>query len=224
MGRAVDDHRRLQHPLQLADAGLHLALGVLGGVVVAVLGQVAEGPGGLDLPRDLDPSAGRQILELGDEPGMGLGCEMSFCHPFEATGSAAHFRTGFRSFSLARRGRYPRAMLQACVSRTRPTACAALVAGLSAALVVGIGAVAPAGAASSSPRASRVGYGSQKGILPPKNPPKSLAPVPNFYADCALGALDPTVACNAEIVQAIDRARGREPLGPLGSTCRSSSA
>ena len=36
----------------------------------------------------------------------------------------------------------------------------------------------------------RVGYSSHKGILPPKNPPKNLAPVPNFYADCALGALD----------------------------------
>jgi len=57
--------------------------------------------------------------------------------------------------------------------------------------------------------------GPMSGILPPRNPPKNLVPVPNFYASCAPGALDDTAACNSKALQAIDRARGAEPVGPL---------
>ena len=46
----VDDPTAFEQRLELADPGLHLALGVLGGVVVAVLGEVAERPGRLDVP------------------------------------------------------------------------------------------------------------------------------------------------------------------------------
>ena len=44
--------------LQLADPGLHLSLGVLGGVIVAVLREVAERPRGLDLAGDLHAGRG----------------------------------------------------------------------------------------------------------------------------------------------------------------------
>jgi hypothetical protein len=53
------------------------------------------------------------------------------------------------------------------------------------------------------------------GIVPPRNPPKNLPPDPNFYSSCAVGALDDTPACNSKVLQAIDRARGTEPVGPL---------
>jgi hypothetical protein len=53
------------------------------------------------------------------------------------------------------------------------------------------------------------------GIVPPKNPPKNLAPSPDFYASCAPDVLDDTVACNTKILLAIDHARGTEPVGPL---------
>jgi hypothetical protein len=53
------------------------------------------------------------------------------------------------------------------------------------------------------------------GILPPKNPPRNIAPVPDFYAYCAPGALDETVGCNSKALQAIDRARGTERIGSL---------
>ena len=46
---ALDDLGVLEEVLELADAALHVALLVLGGVVVAVLGQVAHEAGGLDL-------------------------------------------------------------------------------------------------------------------------------------------------------------------------------
>jgi hypothetical protein len=55
----------------------------------------------------------------------------------------------------------------------------------------------------------------RSGILPPENPPENLPPVPNFYASCAPGALDDTTACNSKALEAIDRARGSEPIGPL---------
>ena len=60
--------RRFEHRLELADARLHLALGVLGGVVVAVLGQVAEGAGRLDRPgrcRSGRASSGPRALARG---------------------------------------------------------------------------------------------------------------------------------------------------------------
>ena len=80
MSRAVDEHGTFQHALQLAHPGLHLALGVLCGVVVAILGKISECPGGLDLARDLHAPARRQVLELGHEAGVGLRSENSFSH------------------------------------------------------------------------------------------------------------------------------------------------
>ncbi len=56
------------------------------------------------------------------------------------------------------------------------------------------------------------------GIVPPRNPPKNLPPAPNFYAYCAVGGLDDTAACNSKALQAIDRARATEPIGPLRFT------
>src|SRR5690606_29722815 len=56
------------HLGEVGDAALHLALLLLRGVVVAVLGQVAELAGGLDLAGDLDPAARRQVVVLGLEP------------------------------------------------------------------------------------------------------------------------------------------------------------
>ena len=53
------------------------------------------------------------------------------------------------------------------------------------------------------------------GILPPRNPPKNLPPDPNFYAYCAPGALDDTVACNSKALQAVNRARASERIGSL---------
>ena len=53
----------------MADAALHLPLLFLGGVVVAVLGQIAELAGGLDLAGDVDAAARRQLLELGSAAG-----------------------------------------------------------------------------------------------------------------------------------------------------------
>jgi len=72
-----------------------------------------------------------------------------------------------------------------------------------------LGSGTPAGVAGPVPVVTR------SGILPPKNPPKDLAPDPNFYAHCAPGALDDTVACNSKALQAIDRARANERIGSL---------
>ena len=69
-----------QHLLELADPRLHLALGVLGRVVVAVLRQVAERPRRLDGPGDLDPAPRRQVLELLDEPGVRFRGQLGLAH------------------------------------------------------------------------------------------------------------------------------------------------
>ena len=76
----VDQLDVLEHGLELADAGLHLSLEVLGRVVVAVLREVAEGPGRLDLLGDLHPAPRGQILQLGHQPVVGgLGQLRGFC-------------------------------------------------------------------------------------------------------------------------------------------------
>ena len=67
----VDHLDVLEQGLELADAGLHLPLEVLGGVVVAVLAQVAQGPGGLDLLGDLHPAPGGQVFQLGHQAVVG---------------------------------------------------------------------------------------------------------------------------------------------------------
>ena len=64
----VDDLGVLEQVLELADPALHVALLVLGGVVVAVLGEVAHLAGAFDLVGDLDAAAGGEIVELGLQP------------------------------------------------------------------------------------------------------------------------------------------------------------
>ena len=60
----VHDHHVLQDLLQLCDAGIQLALLVLCLVVLAVLAQIAEAPGHLDLLRHLVRPGGLQIVQL----------------------------------------------------------------------------------------------------------------------------------------------------------------
>ena len=64
-GGRGDDLGVLEDVLELADASLHVALLVLGRVVVAVLGEVAELARPLDLLGHLDSTAGGQVVELG---------------------------------------------------------------------------------------------------------------------------------------------------------------
>ena len=65
--RLVDQLDLLEQGLELTDAGFHLPLGVLGRVVVAVLLEVTQGAGRLDLLGDLDPATGGQVLQLGGQ-------------------------------------------------------------------------------------------------------------------------------------------------------------
>ena len=78
-----------------------------------------------------------------------------------------------------------------------------------------IGTAASAGAAGAATAAGQGRAAPLAGIVPPRNPPGNLAPSPNFYAFCAPDALDDTVACNSRVLEAIDHARGTEPVGPL---------
>jgi hypothetical protein len=74
----------------------------------------------------------------------------------------------------------------------------------------------PAFGAARSPSVRPVAlFGPRAGIVPPKNPPKNLAPNPDFYDFCRPDAYDDTVACNSKVILAIDHARGTEPVGPL---------
>src|SRR5690606_3866129 len=68
----VDGLGDLHERLEVADAGLGLALLLLGRVVVAVLLQVAHLPGGLDLAGDLDAPLGGEVLVLLGEAVEGL--------------------------------------------------------------------------------------------------------------------------------------------------------
>ncbi len=65
---ALDDLAVLDHRRELPDASLHVALVVLGGVVVAVLLQVAELAGGLDLAGDVDAAHRGELVVLGLQP------------------------------------------------------------------------------------------------------------------------------------------------------------
>src|SRR4029079_9027469 len=79
---ALHDLRVLEHPGQVDDAALHLPLLLLGGVVVAVLGEVAELAGGLDLASDVEPAPRREVLVLGLESVKGrLGEVDGVSHP-----------------------------------------------------------------------------------------------------------------------------------------------
>jgi hypothetical protein len=66
-------HGRVAQQLgELADAGLDLALLVLGGVVAAVLLQVALFASGLDLLRDVGARRAAELLELRRQAVVGL--------------------------------------------------------------------------------------------------------------------------------------------------------
>jgi hypothetical protein len=88
---------------------------------------------------------------------------------------------------------------------------------LSAVAIAALAAMggAPAGAAGFAKSVPRDQAMPRAGIVPPRNPPRNIRPDPNFYAYCAVGALDNTTACNAKALQAVDRARSTEPVGPL---------
>jgi hypothetical protein len=64
---AFDDLGVLEQVGQVGDAALHVTLRLLGGVVVAVLREVAQLTGSFDLPGDLDPPARRQVVVLAPE-------------------------------------------------------------------------------------------------------------------------------------------------------------
>jgi hypothetical protein len=64
----VDDLGLLEQGLDVADPALHLPLLLLGGVVVAVLRQIAQLAGDLDLAGDLHSTPGRQVVELLVQP------------------------------------------------------------------------------------------------------------------------------------------------------------
>src|SRR5699024_1621259 len=70
--RRFADLRGAKELCELDDAVLHLALLFLGGVVAAVLLEVALLTGCLDLLRDLDAPITRQVVQLGLEPVMRL--------------------------------------------------------------------------------------------------------------------------------------------------------
>ena len=88
---------------------------------------------------------------------------------------------------------------------------------------VGLLAVGAAAGAAARPAGASLGSAARpaaaarpaKGIVPPKNPPKNLPPIPNFFQFCRGGSLDNTAACNKKALQAIDQARGTEPVGRL---------
>src|SRR5215212_5457285 len=68
VGGCGADLRALQQLGQLADPDLLLALLLLGGVVAAVLAEVALVSGGLDLLGDLGPAVPREVVTLGLQP------------------------------------------------------------------------------------------------------------------------------------------------------------
>ena len=93
---------------EVADAALHLPLLLLGGVVVAVLGEVAELAGGLDLAGDLDPTTRGQVDVLGLQPvERRLGEVHRVGHPDQASDGAvpARRRIRARTSVTARTGR-----------------------------------------------------------------------------------------------------------------------
>lgn len=94
--------------------------------------------------------------------------------------------------------------------RVAAVAVASATVALAVISVIGTAASAGAATAAGQGRAALLA-----GIVPPRNPPGNLAPSPNFYAFCTPDALDDTVACNSRVLEAIDHARGTEPVGPL---------
>ena len=62
--RRLHDLRALEQRLELADATLHVALLIFGGVVVAVLRQITQLARPFDLRRHLDPATRDEVVEL----------------------------------------------------------------------------------------------------------------------------------------------------------------
>ena len=72
VGRGLADLGALEHVLELADPALVLALLLAGGVVAAVLLEVALVAGGADPGDDLLPDRALEVLQLGVELVVGL--------------------------------------------------------------------------------------------------------------------------------------------------------
>src|ERR1700733_12248334 len=56
---------------------------------------------------------------------------------------------------------------------------------------------------------------SDSNMLPPDNPSSNLAPVPNILADCSGATVDTSAGCQTASLEAIDRGRTTEGLGPM---------
>ena len=67
-----DDFGIKKKGFKLADSSFHLALLLLSGVVIAIFGEIAHFPGGLDLSGDIDPTMGREQFALSAQPVEGL--------------------------------------------------------------------------------------------------------------------------------------------------------
>ena len=69
-GAVVNDLCRFDHPLQIADAAAIFVLGLLCGLVLKILAEIAEGPGALDLldqlGHQLQPAVVQLLLHLFD--------------------------------------------------------------------------------------------------------------------------------------------------------------
>jgi hypothetical protein len=76
-------------------------------------------------------------------------------------------------------------------------------------LVLTVGVIALAGASLLGPGMSSAvaSAAAHKGILPPKNPSKSLPPRPDFLSSAACSGAKDTERCNSEVLSAIARAR-----------------
>ena len=58
--------------LELTNTGLHFALLLFGGVIVAIFGEIAHFTGGLDFAGDIASTMGGELLMLGAQPVVGL--------------------------------------------------------------------------------------------------------------------------------------------------------
>jgi hypothetical protein len=73
----------------------------------------------------------------------------------------------------------------------------------------------PAAAAVAAPapvRAAGGPSGATRGIMPPANPPVSIAPQPNFLASCSAATYDDSGSCVGQTLAAIDNGRRAEAL------------
>ena len=87
IGDRFDDLGVLEDRLELTNTPLHVALFVLCGVIIAVLLQVAEFPGPLDLAGDVDATARREILQFGAQPSKGAARQLVLGHAQNASGA-----------------------------------------------------------------------------------------------------------------------------------------